>query len=61
MKKAKKKSAVKTAKKSRIRDRRIEGEPMRADLKEVIDRHSQALDEWRRGAAPEDGTANDSG
>jgi acetyl-CoA carboxylase carboxyltransferase component len=50
MKKAKKKSAVKTAKKSRIRDRRIEGEPMRADLKEVIDRHSRTLDEWRPDA-----------
>jgi acetyl-CoA carboxylase carboxyltransferase component len=50
MKKAKNKNAVKTAKKSRIRDRQVEGEPMRADLQEVIDRHSQGLDEWRPDA-----------
>ena len=50
MNKSKSKDAVKTAKKSRIRDRPIEGEPMRADLKEVIDRHSQGLDEWRPDA-----------
>ena len=47
MKKSRSKDAVKTAKKPKIRDRQVDEEPMRADLKEVIERHSHGLDERR--------------
>jgi acetyl-CoA carboxylase carboxyltransferase component len=47
MKKSKNKEKVKTGKNSKSRDRQVEREPMRADLKEVIERHSRGLDERR--------------
>jgi acetyl-CoA carboxylase carboxyltransferase component len=47
MKKSKNKDAVKTAKRSKIGNRQVDEEPMRADLQEVIDRHSRGLDERR--------------
>ena len=47
MKKSKSKDEVKAGKKSKSRGRRVDQEPMRADLKEVIERHSRGLDERR--------------
>jgi acetyl-CoA carboxylase carboxyltransferase component len=47
MKKSKSKDEVKTGKESKSRDRQVEQEPMRADLQEVIERHSRGLDERR--------------
>jgi len=47
MKKSKSKDEVKAGKKSKPRDRQVDEESMRADLKEVIERHSRGLDERR--------------
>ena len=47
MKKSKSEEAVETAKKSKTRDRQVDQEPVRADLKEVVERHSRGLDERR--------------
>jgi len=47
MKKSKSKDEVGAGKKSKSRDREVDQEPMRADLKEVIERHSRGLDEQR--------------
>ncbi len=47
MKKSKSKDKVEAGKKSKSRDRQVDEEPMRADLKEVIERHSRGLDERR--------------
>ncbi|MFZ2148023.1 MAG: hypothetical protein WAV28_12445 [Sedimentisphaerales bacterium] len=47
MKKSKIKGEVKAGKNSKSRDRQVDQEPMRADLKEVMERHSRGLDERR--------------
>jgi acetyl-CoA carboxylase carboxyltransferase component len=47
MKKSKSKGEMEAGKDSKLRDRQADGEPMRADLKEVIERHSRGLDERR--------------
>jgi len=47
MKKSKIKDKTEAGKKSKSRDRQVDEEPMRADLKEVIERHSRGLDEQR--------------
>ena len=47
MKKSKSKGEVKTGKNSKSKDRLVDEEPMRADLREVIERHSRGLDERR--------------
>jgi acetyl-CoA carboxylase carboxyltransferase component len=47
MKKSKDKGEVKAGKDSKSRDRQVDQEPMRADLKEVMERHSRGLDERR--------------
>jgi acetyl-CoA carboxylase carboxyltransferase component len=47
MKKSKSKDKVEAGKSSKLRDRQVDQEPMRADLKEVIERHSRGLDERR--------------
>jgi acetyl-CoA carboxylase carboxyltransferase component len=47
MKKSKSKDEGEAGKNSKSRDRQIDQEPMRADLKEVIERHSRGLDERR--------------
>ena len=47
MKKSKSKDEVEAGKESKSRDRQVEQEPMRADLQEVIERHSRGLDERR--------------
>jgi len=47
MKKSKSKDEGEVGKKSRSRDRQVDRESMRADLKEVIERHSRGLDERR--------------
>jgi acetyl-CoA carboxylase carboxyltransferase component len=44
MKESKSKDGAETAKKSKLRDRQVDEEPMRADLKVVIERHSRGLD-----------------
>jgi acetyl-CoA carboxylase carboxyltransferase component len=50
MKKSRSKIEVQARKKPEARDRQVEQEPMRADLKEVIERHFQGLDEQRTEA-----------
>jgi acetyl-CoA carboxylase carboxyltransferase component len=47
MKKSKIKDEGKAGKSSKSKDRQVDEEPMRADLKEVIERHSRGLDEQR--------------
>jgi acetyl-CoA carboxylase carboxyltransferase component len=47
MKKSKSKDEVEAGKNSKSRDRQVDQEPMRADLQEVIERHSRGLDERR--------------
>jgi len=47
MKKSKSKDKAGAGKSSKSRDRQTEQEPMRADLKEVMERHSRGLDERR--------------
>jgi len=47
MKKSKSKDEAGAGKSSKSRDRQVEQEPMRADLREVIERHSRGLDERR--------------
>jgi acetyl-CoA carboxylase carboxyltransferase component len=47
MKKSKSKDEGETGKNSKSGDRQVDREPMRADLKEVIERHSRGLDERR--------------
>jgi acetyl-CoA carboxylase carboxyltransferase component len=47
MKKSKSKDEVEAGKKSKSKGRKVDEEPMRADLKEVIERHSRGLDEQR--------------
>jgi acetyl-CoA carboxylase carboxyltransferase component len=47
MKKSKSKDEVETGKDSKLRDRQVNQEPMRADLQEVLERHSRGLDERR--------------
>jgi acetyl-CoA carboxylase carboxyltransferase component len=47
MKKSKSKDEAGAGKNSKSRDRQVDQEPMRADLKEVIERHSRGLDERR--------------
>jgi len=47
MRKSKSKDEVEAGKNSKSRDRQVDDEPMRADLKEVIERHSRGLDERR--------------
>jgi len=47
MKKSKSKDEAEAGKNSKLRDRQVDQEPMRADLKEVIERHSWGLDERR--------------
>jgi acetyl-CoA carboxylase carboxyltransferase component len=47
MKKSRSKIEVQARKKPKARDRQVEQEPMRADLKEVIERYSRGLDERR--------------
>jgi acetyl-CoA carboxylase carboxyltransferase component len=47
MKKSRSKDEVEAGKNSKSRERRVEQEPMRADLQEVIERHSRGLDERR--------------
>ncbi len=47
MKKSKNKDEVKAGKNSKLRNKQVGPEPMRADLKEVIERHSRGLDEQR--------------
>jgi acetyl-CoA carboxylase carboxyltransferase component len=47
MKKSKNKDEVGAGKKSRSKDRQVDREPIRADLKEVMERHSRGLDERR--------------
>jgi acetyl-CoA carboxylase carboxyltransferase component len=47
MKKSKSKDEREAGKKSKSRDRQADEEPMRADLREVIERHSRGLDERR--------------
>jgi acetyl-CoA carboxylase carboxyltransferase component len=47
MKKPKSKDEGKAGKNSKSRDRQVDQEPMRSDLKEVIERHSRGLDEQR--------------
>jgi acetyl-CoA carboxylase carboxyltransferase component len=47
MKKSKSKDEAEAGKNSKSRDRQVDQEPMRADLKEVIERHSRGLDERR--------------
>jgi acetyl-CoA carboxylase carboxyltransferase component len=47
MKKPKSKGKVEGGKDSKLKDRQVDQGPMRADLKEVIERHSRGLDERR--------------
>ena len=47
MKKSKSKDEVEAGKNSKLRGREVDQEPMRADIKEVIERHSRGLDERR--------------
>src|SRR4030042_1239727 len=47
MKKSKSKDEAEAGKKSRLKDRQVDQEPMRADLQEVVERHSRGLDEQR--------------
>jgi acetyl-CoA carboxylase carboxyltransferase component len=47
MKKSKSRDEVEAGKKSKSRGRKVDEEPMRADLQEVIERHSRGLDERR--------------
>jgi acetyl-CoA carboxylase carboxyltransferase component len=47
MKKSKSKKEAEAGKKSKSRGRKVDQEPMRADLKEVIERHSRGFDERR--------------
>ncbi len=47
MKKSKSKDGAKAGKKSKPEDKQVDEEPMRADLQEVIERHSRGLDERR--------------
>jgi acetyl-CoA carboxylase carboxyltransferase component len=47
MRKSKSKDEVEAGKKFKSRDRQVDQEPMRADLQEVIERHSWGLDERR--------------
>ena len=47
MKKSKSKGEVEAGKDSKLKDRQVDEEPLRADLKEVIERHSRGLDERR--------------
>jgi acetyl-CoA carboxylase carboxyltransferase component len=47
MKKSKSKDEVEAGKKSKLKDRQVDQEPMRADLQEVIERHSRGLDKQR--------------
>jgi acetyl-CoA carboxylase carboxyltransferase component len=50
MKKSRSKIEVQARKKPKARDRQVGEEPMRADLREVIERHSRGLDEQRTEA-----------
>jgi acetyl-CoA carboxylase carboxyltransferase component len=47
MKEPKNKGAVQAGKPPKSKDRQVQQEPMRTDLKEVIERHSRGLDEQR--------------
>jgi len=47
MKKSKSKGRVDAGSRSESRSRKVDEQPMRGDLKEVIDRHSRGLDEQR--------------
>ncbi len=47
MKKFKSKGEAEAGKGSKSRDRQVDGEQMRADLQEVIERYSRGLDERR--------------
>jgi acetyl-CoA carboxylase carboxyltransferase component len=47
MKKSKNKDEGETGKDSKLKDGQVDEEPMRADLQEVIERHSRGLDERR--------------
>ena len=47
MKKSKSDGEAGVGKKSRSKNRQVDQEPMRADLQEVIERHSRGLDERR--------------
>jgi acetyl-CoA carboxylase carboxyltransferase component len=58
MKKSKSKDEAEAGKNSKSRDRQVEQEPMRADLKEVIERHSRGLDEQRPEAVARRREAN---
>ena len=58
MKKSKSKDEVEARKNSKLKDRQVEQEPMRADLREVIERHSRGLDERRPEAVARRRKAN---
>lgn len=58
MKEPKNKNEAEAGKNSKLKDKRVEQEPIRADLKEVIERHSRGLDERRPEAVARRQKAN---